>query len=300
MKNRKDRESLVEFDACLQEMLAEQREEIEIPEELNFIVESAISEGMRTSNRKNYWSMNKNVAKFAVAFSAAIICMLNFSPAFAKAAQQIPAAGTLFRFFTFREYRFEDEIKYVDINIPKFVNTGKADLEKRVNQEIQHFVNQEIKSSEQNAKDYYESFIETGGKKEEFEPLGITIDYKVNYMSNEVVSFTISKYETRFSAYNDDAFYNIDMETGNCMTIRDYLGKDYKKLIADTVKSQIEALPEETKALFWEDLVIENLISESMPYYIDENKNAVVVFEKYEIAVGAAGKLEFTIPVEEN
>lgn len=299
MKNRNERRSLEEFDKYLKEKLTEENEEIEIPTELNFIVENAIEEGIRMRNRKKKKYVGRSVMKFAVACSVAVVCMLNISPTFAQAAHELPAAGRLFRLFTFREYHFEDKLKYINVNVPEFVNTGKADLEKRVNQEIQCFVNKEIKNSEENAKEYYDAFIETGGKKEDFIPVGITIDYKIHYMSDEMVSFSVSKCETRFSSYNDTVFYNIDMETGNCMTIREYLGNEYKRMIFESISSEIGSWSEDQKSLLWEDLDIESLITEDMPYYIDENENAVIVFEKYEIAAGAAGEIKFIIPVNQ-
>ena len=36
-------------------------------------------------------------------------------------------------------------------------------------------------------------------------------------------------------------------------------------------------------------------ITEETPFYINENENLVIVFEKYQIAPGSAGDIEFEI-----
>lgn len=40
---------------------------------------------------------------------------------------------------------------------------------------------------------------------------------------------------------------------------------------------------------------IEDLINENTNFYINESKEMVVVFQKYKVAVGAAGKIEFSM-----
>jgi hypothetical protein len=270
-------------------------ENIEIPEELDSIINHAVQEG-KTLRRK---SITKTVIKKTSTILAilifSMITLVNVSPVFAKAIYEIPLIGDLCQVLTFRSYHFEDKIKYVDVKIPNIVNTGKTDLEQRVNVEIQNVINQCVKESEEIAKDYYEVFIETGGKAEEFIPVGITVDYEVKCINESIVSFVVTQQQTAFSAYNHTLYYNIDLETNRYLTLKDLFGSDFVETVSTEVENTINGWNDERKNLLWDDLKISDLISENTNFYINEENQVVIVFEKYEAAAGAAGSIEFLI-----
>lgn len=267
-------------------------ESIEIPGELCAVVQEAIAEGM---GRRRPGFVLRRISAVAAALALCLITTLNVSPAFAQAASGLPVLGGLARVFTFREYHAEDEIKYIDAEIPQIDNTGKTELEQRINLEIQQIMAEKLSESEDRAREYYTAFVETGGRPENFIPVGISLGYEVKHISQEYASFVIYQYETRFSAYNSRCYYNIDMESGRELTLRDYLGSGYREIAARSIEETIAGWDEEQKALLWEDLSVIDLISENRAFYINEAGNAVVVFDKYEAAAGAAGTLEFEI-----
>lgn len=268
---------------------------IEIPNELDSVVKSAIHEGKRLRRKNKTISICKRIGSTAAVFIFSFIAALNLFPTVAHAAYQIPVIGDLCRIVTIREYHFEDDIKYIDAKIPKIENTGKSELEKRVNLGIRKKINECIKENKQVAKDYYEAFIETGGKPEEFIPIGITVDYDIKCINEKYVSFVISQYETAFNAYNHEIYYNIDLESERIFTLKDWYGNDYKEIVSESIESTISGWTDEQKELLWDDISIIDLISENTDFYINQNNQVVVVFERYEAACGAAGSLEFTI-----
>lgn len=268
---------------------------IEIPEELDFAIESAISEGKKSRRKKRAIHILTGAGKIAAAFVICVVFLLNVSPVFAKAQYMVPVLGDLCRIVTFREYHFEDDIKYVDAKIPQIENTGKSDLEKRVNLEIQKIISQCIEENEAIAKDYYEAFIETGGKPEEFIPIGITVDYEIKCINEKYVSFVVSQYETAFNSYNDEYYYNIDLEGGKVFTLKQWYGNDYKRIVSENIENAIAGWSDEQKEMLWDDISIIDLISENTDFYINPDNQVVVVFPRYEVAYGAAGALEFTI-----
>lgn len=272
---------------------------IDIPTNLSSVVQDAIEEGLNQKTIVKKISFPKRAVSVAAVFVLCFATLLNTSLAFAAAAYKIPVIGDLFRIITFREYHFEDDIQYIDAKIPKIDNTGKTELEKRVNLEIQKTINHLLQDDTVRAKEYYDAFIETGGIPEEYIPLGITMDYEIKCVDSRYVSFVISHYETKFQAYNKQYFYNIDMETGRIVSLKDWLGTEYKQIVADSIEKEISLWNEEKKAELWEDLEFTNLITENTDFYIDQNGYAVVVFPKYEIAAGSAGALEFTILTED-
>lgn len=268
---------------------------IDIPDELDAVVNGAILEGKRLNRNNRVISVFKKIGVTAAVFVVSFIALLNVSPTVAHAMYQIPVIGDLCRIVTFREYHFEDDIKYIDAKIPQIENTGKSDLEKRVNLEIQKKINNCITENEEVAKDYYEAFIETGGKPEDFIPVGIMVDYDIKCINEKYASFVISQYETAFKAYNHEFYYNLDLESGRNFTLKDWYGNDYKEIVAESIENTIAGWTDEQKEMLWDDIAIIDLITENTDFYINQDNQIVVVFAQYEAAYGSAGKLEFTI-----
>lgn len=264
-----------------------------IPEELEFVVHRAVSEGRRRKSR--FKTVGIKTAKTAAIAAVLTAVLTNLSPTFAKAAYEVPVIGDLCRIVTLREYHFEDEIKYIDVAIPKIENTGKSELEKRINLEIQSKINDCVEYNKEIAQEYYDAFIATGGSPDEFIPIKITVDYSVKCSNENYVSFVISQHETAFNAYYENFYYNIDLESGRLITLKDWLGNDYKQIASRSIENTIESWSEEQKAALWDNISFENLINENTDFYINENGKAVIVFSKYEIANGAAGAVEFII-----
>ncbi|MEG0276364.1 MAG: DUF3298 domain-containing protein [Coprobacillus sp.] len=270
-------------------------DDIEIPEELDSIINNALKEG-KCLRRKNITAyIVKKTLMVLVVFVISVGSLVNISPVFAKTMYEIPLIGDFCQVLTLREYHFKDDIKYIDVKIPKIENTGKTDLEKRVNLEIQKAINKCVKESDLMAKDYFEAFVETGGKPKEFTPIGITVDYEVKCINEQYISFVVSQTQTAFSAYNNTLYYNIDLETSKVFTLKDWYGNQYKQVVADSVENTIDKWSSKQRNLLWKELSIYDLITENTNFYLNQNNQIVVVFEKYEVAAGAAGSLEFLI-----
>lgn len=266
---------------------------IDIPENLSSVVDEAIKYGLSTTIKP--YSRLKKVASLAAVFCIIFVTLLNTSQIFAAAIYEIPIVGNVCRIFTFREYHIEDPIKYVDVKVPHIDNSGKTELEARVNLEISKLISENVEKGEERAKEYYEAFIETGGKSEDFTPIGINIDYEIKSINEKSVSFVITKYETFASAYFEQYFYNMDLQTGKLFTLKDWFGSDYKDIVASSIEETISNWSDYQKEALFQDVDIDDLITENRNFYLNDQNQIVVVFEKYEVAVGAAGILEFPI-----
>lgn len=288
---------------------------IEIPEELSDVVNRAIFEGKSQRQEKKGRSVRQNRNRWgyrgmgiaAAALFGSMILLLNTSSAFAQAVSEIPIIGNLCRIVTFREYRVEDEIRYIDAKIPQMESSlaseesgdnGIKELEERVNLEIQKKIAERIALNEEVAREYYDAFIATGGKPEDFIPVGITVDYEIKCINPQHVSFVIYQYETAFHAYNQEIYYNIDMENGRILTLKDWFGEDYRQIVADSIEKTLEGWTQEQKECLWEDLSFAEVVNENTDFYLNEDGCVVVVFPKYEVAIGAAGAMEFVIETE--
>lgn len=268
---------------------------IKIPEQLNYIVNKAILTGEK--KKKYEFKYIKYVLTTVSCIFLTFILMLNVNPSFAKSVSEIPIIGDIAKVFTVKEYKKEDKEKLINAKIPALENTGNTELEKRINYEIMLKMNEVLDEAEERAAQYKKAVIETGGTEEDYQPINIQIDYKVGYSSDDVVSFVILKSETLASAYTERYFYNIDIETGKKLNLKDILGNDYKKIVDETIYKEIEERSKNSEnSYFTEDengfTGIEN---EYQDFYINSEGKIVIVFEKYQIAPGYMGTQEFVI-----
>ena len=72
--------------------------------------------------------------------------------------------------------------------------------------------------------------------------------------------------------------------------------KDYQKIIKDEVQRQANDDEKNQQFIYFND-AIENLeITKQQPFYINKDKQVVVVFNEFDIAPGYMGMPEFIIP----
>lgn len=270
-------------------------EAIKIPEELNFMVSRTVLKGDKKGKNK-LKHMKYTISTVACMFIA-FIFMVNINPTFATNISEIPIIGDMAKVFTIEKYEEEDETKLINAKIPALQNTGNTELEKRINYEIMLKMNEVLNEAEERAAEYKKAVLETGGKEEDYQPINIKIDYKVNYSSNEVVSFMIQKSETLASAYTETYFYNIDIETGKKLNLRDIFGNDYKEIVDETIYKEIEERSKNPDNMFFVkgEGGFEGIENEYQDFYINSNGKVVIVFEKYKIAPGYMGTQEFEI-----
>lgn len=278
---------------------------IQPPEELDAAIRHAVRTVALAEEETARFQWKNRWVKYAVGTAAALcasfVLAVNVSPALAQDLYQLPVIGNMARVFTFVQYEKEEEADVLNVTLPALENTGNTELEQRVNYEIQYEMNQLIEEARQRAQEYKQAFLNTGGLEEDFRPLDIYVDYTLHCNNGQTVSFVITKAETLASCYEELYFYNIDLESGRNLTMRDLLGPDYVRIVNESVKRQIE----ERKAADPEVMYFESdgefgaaafsSIREDQGFYINEAGHVVVVFEKYEIAPGFMGIQEFEI-----
>lgn len=274
-------------------------EEILIPDELSERVEEAICSAQL---RRSPIPLRKIAGAIAACFALFIIG-LNTNIAFAKTVTNIPVIGQLAKLFVFTEYSSENEERVLDVKIPKLENTGYDNLENRINSEIRMKMNEIISEAETRAKEYRKAYLETGGDPKDIWKMEITVDYEIKCSNERYVSFIIWKSESLASIYTEQYFYNIDLDTGKELTLRDLLGPNYISIANEAVLEGIEKyLEEDENAIFFgydkdDDNLIPGFesITSDQQFYINDKGQVVVVFEKYSIAPGYMGILEFIV-----
>lgn len=291
--------------SSLKEM-KERYEQIPIPDALSIRVQQEIMESQKQQmekekRRHRYWfrqtlrSMGTAAAAIAILFTLA----LNTMPAFAMEAAELPGIGGLARVLTFRSYETEQDDITMSVEIPSIEmieeDTGIDVVE--INQEVLNRCNQYAEEALSRAEAYRTAFLETGGTLEEWakHKIRITVGYEIKHQDDAYLSFVVRGNENWSNANQKAQYYNLDLRTGAYVTLEDLLGDDYEALANEAIRKQIREREEAGEAFFAEDAGGFTGISENTNFYINAKHNPVIVFEKYEIANGAAGEIEFEI-----
>lgn len=273
-----------------------------IPDELDGAVQEAIRHSRRgnipgeADSRRGGFGWWRTAICAAACLCVVFVAVLNAVPVWAQELYTVPVIGEMARVFTFGRFEEVNEESYVRVEIPALENTGNTALEQRINYEISMKVQQTLAASKARAKDYYEAYLATGGAAEEFLPIEIVIDYEVTCNNGEYVSFIVTESESAACFYSVSDYYNIDLETGQTLTLEKLLGEGYIPWANEVIRAEIARREEADELqLFFHDELGFSSLQPDQNFYLDEEGRVVVVFEKYAIAPGYMGEQEFLL-----
>ena len=285
-------------------------EEIPIPAELSGRVRAAIvrSEEKRKSQRQRIPTVRirrkhriwGTCAGMAAALVLVFTTALNTNTAFAEMAAGLPVIGAAARILTFRSYERDEGDWKISVEIPSVEMIAKDTngLDSALNQEIYDLCSQYADEAVERAREYKKAFMETGGTEEEWEAHGIKIrvGYEIKAQTEAYLSFAVQGTENWSSAYSETKYYNIDLKDNKMVTLADVLGHDYARIADESILRQMENMEEKEGIAFWSKSEGGFTgVTDKTVFYMNEKENPVIVFDKYEIAPGAYGKLEFEI-----
>lgn len=290
--------------------MKERYDQTDIPEELNVRIRQEIEMSRNKQAEKRGKGRSRRIKVIirsmeAVAAAACILftAALNTSSVFAEEAGQLPVIGGLARVLTFRSYETEKDDIAVSVEIPTIEmiaeDTGIAVDE--INQEILARCEQYADEALRRAEEYRTAFLETGGTQEEWaqHDIKITVDYEIKQQNGDYLSFVVRGTENWTTAYSESNYYNLDLRTGKMVTLKDMLGADYVEVANESIRKQIAERQKAGEVFFTAEEGGFAGISENAKFYINKNNRPVIVFEKYEIAPGSSGEIEFEITLEE-
>lgn len=288
-------------------------DEIPIPEELAVRVRETIREAESRRGRKDgVISMEgrrkkqgfRYVKRGMAAASAAVVLFttaLNTNTAFAEEVSTLPVIGPIARVLTFRSYEKEEDDIKIHVEIPSLEmiageNTGFSD---QINEEIHRLCEEYAKEALERGREYRQAFLDTGGTKEEWaaHKAEIKVWYEIKRQTDAYVSFVVKGTENWSSAYSEGRYYNLDLNSEKAVALKDLLGDDYIRVADESIRKQMKEKEASQEVVFFtpEEGGFTG-ITDSTRFYINEAGNPVIVFEKYEIAPGAYGEIEFEIP----
>lgn len=285
-------------------------EEIPIPAELSGRVRAAIvrSEEKRKSQRQRIPTVRirrkhriwGTCAGMAAALVLVFTTALNTNTAFAEMAGGLPVIGAAARILTFRSYERDEGDWKISVEIPSVEMIAKDTngLDSALNQEIYDLCSQYADEAVERAREYKKAFMETGGTEEEWEAhdINIHVGYEIKAQTEAYLSFAVQGTENWSSAYSETKYYNIDLKDNKMVTLADVLGHDYARIADESILRQMENMEEKEGIAFWSKSEGGFTgVTDKTVFYMNEKENPVIVFDKYEIAPGAYGKLEFEI-----
>lgn len=278
------------------EQLQKEYQEVPIPEELDMIVSRSIQQSLKRNRNKR-----TKYKWFASAGTAALIFLIaiNASTSVANALSSIPGVDRIIKVLTFREYIVEEPNYDANIKIPAITNMDNKALELGLNNKY---------LSENKA--LYDKFQAEMNdlKKQGGGHLGLDTDYEVKTDNDRI--FSIGRYvvETVGSSSMEVTFDTIDKKNQILITLP-MLFKDnqYIERISDNIKEQMKAqMKADPDKVYWLSETDDDVppteefktIAEDQSFYINSDGKLVIVFNKYDVAPGYMGSVEFVIPTE--
>jgi len=271
-------------------------DEVPIPKELDFVVENALKQGKKKKrNRAPQWLLGSAAA--AMLFTAG----LNVSPAMARSLADIPVVGSIIKVLTWTEYEVAEDTYDAKIKVPSIEN-----LE---NTELANTLNEKYRSE---GKALYDDFIAEVGdlKANGGGHYGIDSGYDIKTDNDQILSIGRYIVNTVGSSSTVMHYDTIDKQNEILITLP-MLFKDnsYIQAISDNIKEQMReqiAASHEEK-VYWvkgaglpdEGLMDDfKAITAKQQFYISDKGKLVISFDKYEVAPGYMGVVEFEIPTE--
>lgn len=269
--------------------LKENYNNIEIPKELDDVINDAFneSENKKLENNKKDWRRNMKKWYASAAAVGLIIVSVNASSTFAKSLENIPVIGNIIRVVNFNNYRIDKDGMDVSISLPE-VSSDSKDLEYKLNKEF-----------EKEGKEAYKKYE---AEVEKLEKEGKTTHKSAEMWTESIaenaktVSVAIYNTETEASASTSRKIYNIDKKDKTILTLEGMFGNnDYVDVLSKNILSQMkERTKKDSNDVYFVDNTFK--IKKDQPFYINDKGELVICFDEYEVAPGSAGLVEFVIP----
>jgi hypothetical protein len=271
--------------------LEEKYRNIPIPENLDAVVEASLKKGRK--KRAPKWVLG------AAAAAALFTASLNISPAMAKALEEVPVLGSVVEVLTFVQYETEKDTYSADIDVPQI--SGDSDEIRALNEKY---------AAE--GKALYEQFQQDmqGMEQAEGGHLGVDSGYIVATDTEQLLSIGRYVVNTVGSSSTVMQYDTIDKQKEIIVTLPSLFKDDqYIPVISEYLigKMQEEMLATNREKVYWvkgggnPDEELFDAFTSIRPdqnFYITEQNKLVIVFDKYEVAPGYMGVVEFEIPTE--
>jgi hypothetical protein len=285
-------------DKSLQQLKMEYMD-VPIPRELDFVVKKALKDsGVNIINKKSKFKRIRIAAASIAATIAVITVGVNSSPAIALTLSKIPVVGSIVKVLTFKEYTINEDKYKADIKVPSIQGLENKALESSLNE----------KYLAENKK-LYEGFLADmeALKKKGDGHLGVNSGYVVKTDSDKLLSVGRYVVNTVGSSSTTMKYDTLDKKNEILITLPSLFKDDrYVEIISENIKRQmIEQNKADRNKFYWVEEIDQKAtvqlfqkISKEQNFYISTEGKLIISFNKYEVAPGYMGVVEFVIPTE--
>ena len=268
-------------------------ENIEIPDELEFLVRTTIKEQEKKMKRKNI--INKSVIAAAVA-GVVFVGSINLSSEISYALSEVPVLGSIVRVLTFKTFELKDNNFDAQLKTPAIEG---------LDSKLEAMLNQKYLDENQKLYDDFMKEIDELKKADMDEAhMGIASGYEVKTDTDKLLVIGRYVVNTVGSSSTTIKYDTIDKQNKLLITLPS-LFKDeaYIDIISENIKAQMKEQMKDENNVYWlEDEMMgdENFskIDKNQSFYITKDNQLVIAFDKYEVAPGYMGNPEFIIPSE--
>lgn len=248
-----------------------------------------------SQTRRTLTRLAATAAAFVLVFSLGV----NLSPAFADAVRTVPVLGSIAEVVTLKNYFEQKDNISFSVRQPALVNDEGEVQDDVVNRQIQATIDAYLADAQQRIEEYREAFLATGGTEAEFDSrdFQIQVDYQVFSQTDDTLSFALYMDENWVNAYGIAKYYNLDLQTGQPLSLQRLLGDNWQSMVNEEISAQIETQQENGAVYFTGDAAFSGVNDQTFFYLNDQNR-IVIVFDEYEIAPGSSGRPEFILPFE--
>ena len=244
-------------------------------------------------SRRMLTRLSASAAAVVLVFSLGV----NLSPAFADAVRDVPVLGSIAEVVTLKNY-FEqkDNVSY-SVRQPAVADDQGQVQDDVVNQQIQQAIDTYLADAQQRIEEYKEAYLATGGTEEEFlsRDIQVQVDYQVFSQTEDTLSFALYMDENWVNSYGIVKYYNLDLQTGQPLTLQDLLGDNWQSMVNEEIAAQIQQQEQEEIPYLIDESTFSG-VTDQTKFYINDQHQIVIVFDKYEIAPGSSGRPEFVLP----
>lgn len=268
-------------------------ENIEIPDELEFLVRTTIKEQEKKMKRKNI--INKSVIAAAVA-GVVFVGSINLSSEISYALSEVPVLGSIVRVLTFKTFELKDNNFDAQLTTPAIEG---------LDSKLEAMLNEKYLDENQKLYDDFMKEIDELKKADMDEAhMGIASGYEVKTDTDKLLVIGRYVVNTAGSSSTTIKYDTIDKQNKLLITLPS-LFKDeaYIDIISENIKAQMKEQMKDENNVYWlEDEMMgdENFskIDKNQSFYITKDNQLVIAFDKYEVAPGYMGNPEFIIPSE--
>lgn len=268
-------------------------ENVQIPEELDFVVRKAINTHKRKLKKRSRWGLKwtSGVAAAVVVLFAAV----NMNSSIAYAMSEVPVVGKLVKVLMVREYKINEDTYNAEIKVPAVEGLENHELQNGLNEK---YLAENEKLYAEFSKEIEELKAAGGGH------LGVNSGYVIKTDTDIILSIGRYVVNTVGSSSTTFQYDTVDKQNQILITLPSLFNDDsYISVISENIKAQMrQQMKEDAQKAYWVeegDISPFEKIKADQSFYISSDNKLVISFDKYEVAPGYMGVVEFVIPTEE-